>query len=168
MAEYTRWAAAQYPNKRLVVHFMQPHFPFLTDETEFDKGHLESDDDVFHMWMQLMTGQLELTAAELRALFADNLRRALPAVERAIDLLDGRTVVTSDHGNMHGERSWPIPVRVWGHPPGIYHPALVEVPWLISEGEDRRRIVAEPPVSDPTDGTDTDVGDRLRCLGYAE
>lgn len=167
MTDYALRAAEQYPDKRLLVHYMQPHYPFLTEETEFDKGHMGTDDDPFHMWMQLHTDRLDLSPEELRSLFAENLQRALPAVREAVEQLPGRTVVTSDHGNMHGERSGPIPIREWGHPPGIYDSELVEVPWLAFESQ-RRDIVAEQPEEEQVDVEDDVVSERLQQLGYVE
>jgi len=169
MTEYALRAAERYPEKRLLVHYMQPHYPFITDETAFDKGHLDAEDgeDPFHMWMQLTLGRLDLSPSAVRSLFADNLERTIPALREAIEALPGRTVVTADHGNMHGERSSPIPVREWGHPAGIYAPELVEVPWLAFGADERRTVVAEPPVEEQATVDDEVVGERLRQLGYA-
>jgi len=81
--------------------------------------------------------------------------------------LGGKTIVTADHGNMVGERAFPIPFREWGHPRGVYTPELVDVPWLVYErgppddqrGDSRRsRRIADDDV----------VVERLRDLGYAE
>jgi len=168
MTEYALRAVEKYPDKRLVVHYMQPHFPFLTEGTEFDKGHLGTDDDPFHMWMQLATDRLDLSPDEVRALFADNLERALPAVREAIEDLPGRTVLTADHGNMHGERSGPLPIREWGHPPGIYDPELVEVPWLAVEAAERREVTADTPEAEQVTVDDAVVGERLEKLGYVD
>jgi len=137
-------AAETYPNKRHVVHFMQPHYPFLTDETEFDKGHLEDEDtEEGNVWTKLMEGTLDVDASKIKALYDQNLRRALPSVKQLLDELPGKTVVTADHGNMLGERSRPIPIREWGHPRGIYTDELVTVPWLVVDSETRRDIVAK-------------------------
>jgi hypothetical protein len=80
--------------------------------------------------------------------------------------VDGRTVITSDHGNLVGERAWPVPVRLYGHPEGIRHPALVKVPWAVIEGDGRRAVVDEG-VHAVTGEADEVVEQRLRDLGYA-
>jgi hypothetical protein len=162
-------AAETYPNKRHVVHFMQPHYPFLTDETEFDKGHLEDENtEEENVWTKLMQGTLDIDPETVRSLYDENLRRVLPSVERLIDKLPGKIVVTSDHGNMLGERARPIPIREWGHPRGIYTEELVKVPWLVVESESRPEIVAEDSERN-RDAVDRDVvAERLRNLGYAE
>jgi hypothetical protein len=83
-----------------------------------------------------------------------------------VEAIDRTVVVGADHGNMVGERLWPIPTRkMYGHPYGVYHPSLVKVPWLRVESEQRRKVVAEPPVA--SDTTDDEVTEqRLEALGY--
>jgi hypothetical protein len=162
-------AAEKYPNKRHIIHFMQPHYPFLTDETEFDKGHLgDGDTDEGNVWTKLVEGEIDVDAETVWSLYDDNLRRVLPSVERLLDQLPGKTVVTADHGNMLGERAWPIPIREWGHPRGIYTEELVKVPWLVVDSEDRPTIVAEEVERDDTSVDQDVVAERLRNLGYAE
>ena len=68
---------------------------------------------------------------------------------------------------MVGERAFPIPIREWGHPRGIYTNGLVTVPWLVSENGERCEITAGD--SADSESVDEDVvADRLRDLGYAE
>lgn len=40
------------------------------------------------------------------------------------------------------ERAWPIPVREWGHPPGIHTAELLTVPWLECPFEERLEVVS--------------------------
>jgi len=54
----------------------------------------------------------------------ENLRQALDSLSRLASQLDGRIVVTSDHGEAFGEQG------VWGHHVETHIPVLVEVPWL--------------------------------------
>jgi len=163
----SREASDRYPNKRLVVHFMQPHYPFLTDETEYDKGHLVNpDSNRLNVWNQIVEGLLDRDPGEVVRLYRENLERTLPSVRTLTDELSGKTVVTSDHGNMVGERSWPIPVREWGHFRGVYVEPLVKVPWLVTDTDERRTVVAEPPQSDQST-VESDVEQRLAELGYA-
>jgi len=172
VTQYARDAAAAYPDKRLIVHYIQPHYPFLTE-----RAHPFRDSQAFlrpdepGSWQQVMTGNLTADRAEVWQAYSETLDRALPAVETLLDALNGRSVVTADHGNMVGDRARPIPVREWGHPGGIYTDELVRVPWLVVEGE-RRPIRAEPPADEATQGGDaTDVAEtvverRLEDLGY--
>jgi hypothetical protein len=164
--EHALQAAADHPDKRLIVHYIQPHYPFLTDD-----GGPFRDDEIFLKpdkvggWERVMTGDLDVSRSEVWDAYVETLRRTLPEVERLIDGIDGKTVVTSDHGNMVGERARPFPIREWGHPRGIYTEELVKVPWLVIDGE-RREILAEDPIAADDDVTDELVQERLRNLGY--
>lgn len=162
-------AAERYPQKRLVVHYMQPHYPFIGSQTEFDKDHLETAEWTGeNVWNQLLQGTLEVDREEIWRIYDENLTRALPHVETLVTELEGKTVVTADHGNMVGERASPIPIREWGHPRGIYTPELVDVPWLVHENGPRRDVRADDPTERDRAATDDVVVDRLRGLGYAE
>jgi Sulfatase. len=137
MADAAREAAAANPHKRVVVHFMQPHGPFVGS----DVPESEVDDRYWEAYDQNLAYVME-TARELAA------------------DLSGRTVFTADHGQIA-----PSPLRdavgVSGHKPGLRHPGLVEVPWGVVDG-DRRRVVTE----ETNEGTADGVDDRLRNLGY--
>lgn len=169
VTEYAQRAAEQYPKKRLVVHYMQPHYPFVGSDTEFDKGQLDGRrTDRRNVWNQLMEGDISLDRATVWELYVANLERALPHVETLLDALDGLTVVTADHGNMVGERAFPFPIREWGHPRGTYTKQLVRVPWLVHDDGPRRDIVAGQPEPTSEDVEEETVADRLKHLGYAE
>lgn len=165
MVERALAAAERYPDKRLLVHFIQPHYPFIEDPELF--GGSLTDSETPDIWALLMHGDSDLTAEEVRAAYRRNLTAVLPAVRTLLEQLEGLTVVTADHGNMFGERATPVPVREWGHPPGIYTEQLVKVPWL-TYANGRRTIVSERPTEEsaPADGVGADVEDRLRHLGY--
>ncbi|GGN09853.1 alkaline phosphatase family protein [Halarchaeum nitratireducens] len=167
MTASAREAARDYPEKRLVVHYMQPHYPFVEADTTVDKGHLDGSIDGENVWNRLLAGDADVDPEVVRDLYAENLDRALPHVAALLDDLGGRTVVTADHGNMLGERAFPIPYREWGHPRGLYTDELVTVPWLVVERGERRTITRGE--SDRAGrGDDAVVRERLRDLGYAE
>lgn len=169
MTDFAKRAIDDYPNKRLVFHYIQPHYPFLGSDETFDKGHLsETHPDKENVWGQLMTGTSNADPEQVKHLYYDNLERTLPHIEDLLNYADRKTVVTSDHGNMLGERARPLPIREWGHPRGIYTEGLVKVPWLVVESEIRPKIVAEQSTQN-RDSVDQDVvAERLQNLGYAE
>lgn len=179
MAEAARQADAEHPDKRLVVHFNQPHTPFIGEERIEGRGMAnlraravggERTTDARTPFERLGAGELDRETV-WRA-YRSNLERVLPVVESLLEEFEGLTAVTSDHGNALGERAWPFPVRVYGHPLGVLIPALIEVPWLAHRNGPRRETVAEPPVQsegeEGGDGPGEEVRDRLRDLGYAE
>jgi hypothetical protein len=163
--EYAKRAADRYPNKRLIVHFIQPHYPFIDAETSFDKGQLEDPEIPPSFWKQMQMNELQIPADRIWEAYIKNFEDVLPHVRELISALDGRTVVTSDHGNMVGERCFPIPIRGWGHPRGIYTPQLVKVPWLVT-GTGNRREITEDPSDERQTVEDHVVEDRLEQLGY--
>ncbi|WP_049898132.1 alkaline phosphatase family protein [Halococcus agarilyticus] len=167
VTEYATRTAQEYPDKRLVVHYMQPHYPFIDSGTDFDKGHLTGARRE-SLWSQLLYGALDADQADVWRIYEANLERALPHVEELMDALDGKTVVTADHGNMVGERAFPIPMREWGHPRGVYTDELITVPWLVREDGPRRKIRRESPVTQSNEVDSEVVADRLRDLGYTE
>jgi hypothetical protein len=168
MAQYTLDAAERFPNKRLVSHFIQPHYPFLFDEEVFDDSQAFLRPEEAGSWHQVMTGKLSVSAEAVWRAYRATLNRALPSVERLLAELPGRTVVTADHGNMIGERARPIPIQEWGHPRGVYTEELVEIPWFVSEGGNRPEIVAEATEFGGKDGDRDVVTERLQDLGYTE
>lgn len=159
----------QYPNKRLVIHFMQPHYPFIgPGSTESYGGiqmHLSEREQSGYPspWTTLL-GPLSGGVEAMISAYEENLRVALPHVRRLIETLNGQSVVTADHGNLLGEWTFPIPVRGYGHPKRVHHPKLLEVPWNVIEGN-RRDISVEPP--EGRDGIDNEtITNRLQDLGY--
>lgn len=156
----------EYPNKRLLIHFVQPHFPFIGTETEANEHRASGKTYEKSFWRRVIVGDIDVPHEELWNAYRDTLRITLPHVERLVKELEGKTVVTADHGNLFGERARPIPIREWGHPGGLYMEELVKVPWLICESETRKRIVAEPPRERTLRPDPAAVEEQLADLGY--
>jgi len=162
MTEWTLEAAREFPYKRLVVHYMQPHYPFIggTGREHFENGSLA-------FWNRVESGEIDASDHVLELAYRENLDIVLPHVEELLAELDGKTVVTADHGQMLGERAGVLPRRYYGHPGGVYHENLVAVPWLVHETGSRRETYPEPPVtSAPGPGDERTAERRLRDLGY--
>lgn len=171
VADEARRIATAYPDKRLIVHFMQPHFPFIGETgRQLDQGGIVMNVDGAEpgdlmIWAKLMYGLVD--ERRVRTAYRENLELVLDVVEDLLADLPGRAVITSDHGNLVGDRLWPIPTRGYGHPRGVQVSALRDVPWQIVPGDERPTIRADPP--EAFDRPDEDVvTDRLRNLGYAE
>ena len=158
-------AVQQYPNKRLVIHFLQPHIPFIGDFGKENLGHIDGS-----IWWKQNRGEISIDDEVLWRAYRENLHEVLPDVVTLVKELDGKTVVTADHAQLFGERLSPIPMREYGHPNGIYHQKLVTVPWLEIESERRRRVVPEPAVDSYSDriGDAERAREHLADLGYVE
>lgn len=164
MGEFVRRAAERYPHKRIIGHFIQPHYPFINAE-ELNSGRLREGEGA-DVWGQLMRGELDVSPETVREAIRDNLEAALPTVRSLMSDLEGRVVVTSDHGNLLGERARPVPVREWGHPPSVYTDELVTVPWLVHESGERREVVEGDAEATEHAIDDATVEERLEKLGY--
>lgn len=165
-------AHKRFPNKRILVHYLQPHYPFVSSETTFDKDHISEFDSEGNVpqgenvWSQKLSGQLSVPREALWSMYVDNLEYVLKHVETLFESVRGKIVVTADHGNYVGERARPIPIREYGHPRGLYDEVLVHVPWLEFTRGDRREITAGA-ANEAATVADTDViSQRLENLGY--
>lgn len=165
-------AQGQYPNKRLIIHYMQPHRPYLGETAEKLRERLDlqgygEHDEGIQIWGAAK--QQDVSVQEVRNAYRESLEIVQQNVANLLNRLPGKSVVTSDHGEMLGERVFPFTTRVWGHMEGFDTPTLREVPWLELEFDERRDVRSEQPVeSAGTDLTDGEVADRLEALGYVE
>ncbi|KTG26911.1 hypothetical protein [Haloferax profundi] len=166
MTRRAKEVSEQYPNKRLIVHYLQPHYPFVGAPELNARSPFEDAESKADIWGELMERKRSIAPETVWAAYRDNLRLALPAVEDLMETLPGRTVVTSDHGNMIGERAAPIPIREWGHPPGIHTEELVTVPWLVYDNGERKEIVTGESVAKDDAVSSDVVTERLENLGY--
>lgn len=139
-----------YGDKRLVVHYMQPHFPFLGptgEDIDIPPSQSVGDSDetmnTYNPWYRVRLNGVP--RSELVNAYRENFDVAWPHVLDLLDGLDGKTVVTADHGNLIGETLFPVPVPGYGHPRGLHHPGLRRVPWVTYPSEARRDITADPP-----------------------
>lgn len=110
-----------FPGKKIVVHFMQPHHPFLHSDIENDDAKISQDSE--NIWSRLAKG--EFSSDEIWEEYCRNLEFVSDEIEELVKELEGRTVITSDHGNALGENSF------YGHPKGVNTKELREVPWHV-------------------------------------
>jgi len=149
--------------ERTVLHYMQPHAPYLSrgtgqklkqiqkgikaqgenDGDDSAGGALSSLSDAIRpkiedrlegsemaqkagLWLELDPKELVSNGTRVAALelYEKNLRIVLEAVAELIPELDGRVIVTADHGEAFGEEG------VWEHHIETHIPPLMEVPWL--------------------------------------
>jgi hypothetical protein len=131
-------AHAEYPDKRLIVHFMQPHGPYIGSDIGDDP-----DDDVEH-WQA----------------YTENLEYVFPFVDDIVEAVPGKTVITADHGQVHAT-GIADKLGLGGHKPRLRLPELVEVPWAVLDRE-RREIQR----GETGEAKGEQVQDRLKDLGY--
>ncbi len=190
-------------NKRLIIHYIQPHAPYLKiGET------VESSDLVFSrnrviyaepklpkkrkligklkplyspiykrlskkrkVWLRKLLGLkikifwkfvVEGDIDTLKALYKENLKIVLNEVNKITRHLDGKVVVTSDHGEAFGENG------EWEHPTGSNNPVLKTVPWLEVEGLDKK--IKQSKTFNNKQNTrkesEEEIKKKLEALGY--
>lgn len=155
--------AQEYPNKRIIIHFIQPHYPFIGETgrnmnhgTMKGNGLLYEERDSETVWELLENGELD--SDKIWKAYTENLQITIPYVLDLIDNLEGKSIVTSDHGNSFGK--WGI----YGHPPNEYTSELVKVPWHVFDSNARKEIHSEKPLN--IKKKHDSVEKRLTDLGY--
>jgi len=158
-----------HPDKRLIIHYMQPHAPHLGSiQDEFAQAGFNK-----YRGMDVQPVQKEgisifdaarkglITSERLHESYVENLHIVEEAVESLISNLNGKTVISADHGENLGERV--LGLRFYSH--GQHTPECRFVPWLELDYESRKEVIASEPVTDvrPEDST---INRRLRDLGY--
>lgn len=150
-------AASENPKKRLLVHYLQPHQPFLG---EFGKNMFDFHKDTF-----LSVKRNKVSESDVIHAYRENLELVLKEVEKLVNSLEGKTIISADHGELLGERQRPIPMQYFGHPCGVYVGELLKVPWHIIEGAERKEIVSEEPKKETETDQDA-IQEQLSALGY--
>ena len=176
MATAVREANKTYPNKRLLAHFIQPHHPFIgpTGEKISDSGMqgrkkaMASSDEVANheekVWEQLKRGNV--SKQRVWKAYRENLELTLPHIQTLLDNIDGKSVITSDHGNLVADWLWPFPKRGYGHPGGLLAPQLIKVPWVVLDNNGRKTVRSNRPVESGDSHESDEIRDRLADLGY--
>lgn len=165
-------ARDRYPNKRIVAHFMQPHHPFVTRPKllEFSNWNVKKadSDSVIERPHDPFEGiEMGLISSDrVQQGYYENLEYVLNQALDLVSELSGRTVVSSDHGNLFGERTWPIPLKLYGHPAGVRHPKLVTVPYAVSDGSRRQTI--DEGVQPTSESSQKEINNQLQKLGYLD
>jgi len=163
-------AQANYPNKRLIVHYMQPHFPFIgdigqgIDVSAIDTKSVGDRPGGASPWTRLKNGDIPINT--VIDAYTENHELIAAEMFNLTDDLSEKIVLTADHANIVGDRGFPIPVRLFGHPANFNHPKLRRVPWIEIPADERPNIVAKKPFSNMSDTEDVAVGERLEALGY--
>jgi hypothetical protein len=146
--------------RRMVVHYLQPHVPYIgtgsipysgwgrgmTDPLSRAFRELTSVEDAFARGL--------VSAERLRRAYAGNVDLVLPWTRRLLAAVKGMVALTSDHGELLGEDGR------YGH--SRAHPLLHLVPWRVWQ----RGTFDPQPVCDLAEDEDSHVHRKLRSLGY--
>lgn len=145
---------------RLIVHYMQPHFPSVPDPIggAISLDEFGDDENVVSFWDRIRSGRIGIKRA--RASHLANLRYVLDSVDDLRQNVDARkAIVSADHGECFGEWGY------YGHPRNKPIPSVRRVPWVEIEMRDSGTI--DTAVEYTNEQTSmAGVDERLRDLGY--
>jgi hypothetical protein len=144
---------------KMIVHYMQPHFPAIGSDIDLGGGVTQDEfgrGGVVNIWSEMRSGAIDVeTAWEA---YRDNLKFVWSDVELLMENINGKAVITADHGNCFGK--W----GAYGHPSGLMSPALRRVPWDSYYCSDEK--THQPVEINKKDTADDTVEERLESLGY--
>jgi len=165
MNKRVREVYQKYPNKRILAHYIQPHIPFIGElgnkiQSDFKFSNVMGEKEVPHVWKRLRSGDLDPDL--VWQAYQENHEIITSEIKPMLHELEGKNVVTSDHGNAFG--TW----GVYGHPAERHLKELIEVPWLEYENGKRKEIKKGSLSSERSDVDNEIVTDRLSNLGYVD
>jgi hypothetical protein len=144
----------EYPNKRFILHYFQPHSPCIGRRDGSIRDDLDSDPCVNE----------DSTLDDEWKAYKENLRYVYHHSQDFVEVAEGKTVYTADHGELFGDLLWPIPIKGYKHPKGLHHPKLINVPWATETTGERRKIKNGDVSEHKYDKEKID--DKLEDLGY--
>ncbi len=147
----------KYPHKRLIVHFDQPHYPFI-GKVKIPNLPQKNYNPFY------LLAEKKIEKETLWQAYKSNLERVLFVVEKLLKEFQGKTIITSDHGESFGDFAKPFPIRIWGHS-GPRIKSLIEIPWLVIEKFPRKKIKKEER-SEMTKMDEKEIRRHLKALGY--
>jgi arylsulfatase A-like enzyme len=138
---------------QLVVHYMQPHLPYIGKAYTEDRSPTELE---MEGYKKLEAGEAD--KEEVYELYTDTLRLVLDEIAGLLENMDAdRVAITADHGEAFGE------MGAYGHPEGFPHPTVKKVPWIEVSAEDSG---SREPDLDIDTGVSVDIEEHLHDLGY--
>jgi len=110
----------QFPKKRIIVHYIQPHMPHIgKNRIRFGKQNDMFDPKPFYEAVKN-----KKAAKILEKSYRENLRIVFDEAIKLSKTLPKKTIISADHGEMLGERG------IYFHPEGMKFKQLVEVPLI--------------------------------------
>lgn len=130
----------EYPNKRILIHYNQPHRPYIGD-AEFieildnlrnESKYINPELGELDLWKVIKKNKIPLRRVWIA--YIRTLRLVMNEIYKLVDQLNGKVVISSDHGNLMGE------YFKFSHIPHLRVKHLVKVPWLILKNDKHRFI----------------------------
>ncbi|MFB6143838.1 MAG: hypothetical protein ABEJ98_00865 [Candidatus Nanohaloarchaea archaeon] len=111
-----------FPDKKLIVHFMQPHTPYVkSDIPQSPNNEIGGDSGIESELRRAEKG--EISRKYVVRDYKENLEFVMSSVKELAIQLEGKTAITADHGELLGEAG------LYGHKSGSRVKKLRKVPW---------------------------------------
>lgn len=146
---------------RMIVHYMQPHLPFILFSKEDNESIQIEDTQCGGMTVGGLYKEENWTRQQLWDSHIENLQYVLNYINILLSNLDAdKVVISADHGQAFGENG------VWGHPPAQPIDAIQFVPWCITSSSDSGKYKPDYSPSDSIIDEKVTVDEKLKALGY--
>lgn len=146
---------------RVIVHYMQPHWPYVTDPLMygFDPEHITGDGRTENAFDRQNRG--EISRDEHMKRYEANLEYIVDHVRDVLlRAIDADTVaLTADHATLFGEYG------LYKHPTRVPLAKLRQVPWAVTTAQDHGEYTPDS-LNEKRDELDKERQDQLRDLGY--
>lgn len=144
---------------RFIVHYMQPHAPFVHCAGKYDSvNRSPGEGNSQNIWDGLKEGRF--SESEILDDYTKNLEIALDEVDILLDNVSADVLITADHANAIGE--W----GVYGHPGYVPVPSVKRVPYARAKAVDRNTHDPETEPERERKGETTELSNHLEDLGY--
>ncbi len=152
------WREGNYD--RMIVHYMQPHIPFVGGNENWHEGFdphsgdWGTKDQPKDLWARYRDGEITASREELWKAYQDNLRYVLDHLDDVLlkNISADSVVISADHGNAVGE-GW-----YYGHG-DVPLDVVQKVPWVTVSAKDSNQYTPEIQTDNQTD---SNVEERLR------
>lgn len=158
----------RHPDKKIMIWFLQPHYPYLDKRFYYinilgkEFINKATQDAQANNWVTLTRLVATLTRkgylcagipdevceyihkarSEVMKAYTRNLIIVLQYAKKLAEVLPGKIIVTSDHGEAFGEPlNKLLPLHVYGHPSRIKNPPLIRIPYLVTENNNSYRMM---------------------------
>jgi len=164
-------AEEEYPNKRLIIHYMQPHTPHLGDTSkkyntsgwdgtaaipgDYTLGE-QAGESMFSLYENGHISREELVKS-----YKENINIIEPHIKHLLNNISGKTVISADHGENLGEKKYGKILT--GHTYDSEETRIV--PWVELPFDERKKVIEESPIGFESLSQEY-IQDRLRDLGY--
>ena len=150
---------------KMVIHYMQPHYPFLNHDNLSEGFSLEGFGKEIRksVWDELLLDNI--TREELWEAYKDNLKEVIEEVNILRKNMDAdKMVITADHGNAIGT---PLSEEkfIYGHVAGLNIEPLRKVPWIETTATDTGEKLSKNKKEENKDKEEV-VKEALADLGY--